>query len=70
MHISSRFVVETFGITAGDTRFVEKPLQQREEKTTGASQGNFTISVTVSVYKRRELSYGVINPNLWLLQGV
>jgi hypothetical protein len=29
----------------GDTRFnVENPLQQREVKTTGASQQNFTIS--------------------------
>jgi hypothetical protein len=39
---------------------VENPLQQREVKTTGASQQNFTISG--DVYKHRGLSYDAIKP--------
>jgi hypothetical protein len=38
---------------------MENPLEQREVKTTGVSQQNFTIS---SVYKRRGLSYDAIQP--------
>jgi hypothetical protein len=39
---------------------MENPLQQREAKTTGTSQQNFTISGVV--YKRRGLSYDAIQP--------
>jgi hypothetical protein len=47
---------------AGDTRFnVETPSNTEGEKTTGASQQNFTISG--GVYKRRGLSYNLINPS-------
>jgi hypothetical protein len=47
---------------------VQNPLQQREVKTTGVGQQNFTI--LGSVYKHRGLSYKVINPSWWLTRGI
>jgi hypothetical protein len=47
---------------------VKNPLQQREVKTTGASQQNFTISG--GIYKRRGISYNLINPSRWLTKGI
>jgi hypothetical protein len=47
---------------------VEKPLQQREEKTTEASQQNFTISVVFT--KRRGLSYDAINLSRRLTRSI